>query len=870
MAKEVNGSSNSSIDHQSNQKSKSDIKDTMRERWTGDPESAKDIPVKELVELNPRVQYLASRKEKIDAQIKSRERYAEALEDLRQKVNQFVGDAEHFSSPIDRTNDVFARKEPKFTTTDVYGSYLTVDIAPGTGQVSDFKAEINRLASANQVFFGLEGTGAGTDPRIVYDKIHAAASPSDAVVDIRENAINTGNIKSDEENNPTNPYARTLYFLAVQAENEGKDQAWLESQVDEIFEKMEAKGISKGFNSKDSVAVGADKLNVGEQVFLSMAGGRVIADKIWDEIRYAQQVVDAIGSLAGTDQSDVSNALADMPSFADMETDADNIPDEELHPLAHRIAQAAFDEAATSNDQTEIENAGLEQATNINIKNDLRVALEAFPEGSEARDNELAKFIFDKVDKHSIKEGSSADVASFKNAVRDAYNEYIDHCKVSFEAGDSLKIVIGKINATTEYSGVKAEYVEIAPGNLILKIQSTHEGNNFDFETFGYNNGEEIHIRNTTDRSDIAGDTKFHENHASNAVIYIDDSPVVSSSNKVKYSEGVIITLRQPNTPGKYQNVSIVPDVQTISQHIVSFVQARNNLAEFLAEQSAKNSSNNQYLEDAVLGKEKDMNLFALKNILSSIGVRERSPAENLTLKDIGLELEEVTSSTGNSRYIRMNLDQDSFFTKFIDNPDSVRKLFGRNVNISSPELSVIGYNEFISPHAKFNISIDPNGAFGPDNDKQVKIELLDSEGNSIGEEETYDMVKISASSYKININNVNSPVRGLVMHYNSEDPVADIEVDITQGIAARAHSSTQMFTDNRRRGIQGKITQTQVQLYERNSRVTRTQSSLETQLENIRNQTARSIGESLRRANQAQQMTNLLDQYLKAMVEFS
>jgi flagellar capping protein FliD len=228
--------------------------------------------------------------------------------------------------------------------------------------------------------------------------------------------------------------------------------------------------------------------------------------------------------------------------------------------------------------------------------------------------------------------------------------------------GKTITEVVQKINETLKQQGVQAQaLLDPAAGGLYnIKIASSLTGS----KTIRLQPKEFLFVGMMQDDNTYYNTVVNPNAAGKNAIVHVNGQEVQSATNIVKLgkdaagadipyhiAQGVTLTLKQANTAAHHhQTIHIEQDKNAMGDKIGEFVDAYNNLREFIATQEKRNASGNGYEEDAYLAKTPELRtardlLYSMTdqvnvagltkvNSLASIGVLRGQDGAGLTINN--------------------------------------------------------------------------------------------------------------------------------------------------------------------------------------------------------------------------------------------
>lgn len=275
----------------------------------------------------------------------------------------------------------------------------------------------------------------------------------------------------------------------------------------------------------------------------------------------------------------------------------------------------------------------------------------------------------------------------------------VDGTEITLEDGDSLAVVVAKINAVKGESGVEATTVKVSDGQyrITMKAVDTGTDQNFDF---------------TAANPGILNAGFFSETDAVNAQVTIDGTQVERQSNNIDdLIDGVSLNLTQTTPPGVELTVGIKSDTQLARSAIMNFVDAYNEFRVFAARQNETNDDGER-VGGAILGSNSSM-----RQLINAISSEMTGAVAGLgdmnSLAAIGLKLTDFPGDdeTPFTRNI-LQVDEGKLDAALASNYDDVRKIFEFDYVTDDPNFVIFSRsNNLAANDVTFNID-QTNGVY--------------------------------------------------------------------------------------------------------------------------------------------------------------
>ena len=324
------------------------------------------------------------------------------------------------------------------------------------------------------------------------------------------------------------------------------------------------------------------------------------------------------------------------------------------------------------------------------------------------------------------------------------------------------------------------------------------------------------------------------------------------SSNTVSdLFAGTTINLYQAEEGTKIK-LNVEQDLSKVQTQIGNFVTAYNDLKTFLNTQTEVDPATGQPLSaDAVLSNSQTVKNLAsqLSNLLGS-GATGVSSAYQV-LDQIGITLVDNTTLTDQTQASTLQIDSTKLNDALLNNPDAVRKLFALNFSSSDSRVALVGYSGLPTYNAAgYTLNLTYDGGSG-----QVSAANIDGAGAGTSDGSvTINGNALTATS--------STGANGLNLLYTGNTDLSGVQLNFSLGLATQMYYLTTQTLDATSGSLQNEINTLTDQNKATQSRIDRSNASLEyqrTQLLNkfISMETALSqMNDTL---NQVQQLTNSL-----------
>jgi len=335
---------------------------------------------------------------------------------------------------------------------------------------------------------------------------------------------------------------------------------------------------------------------------------------------------------------------------------------------------------------------------------------------------------------------------------------------VTFNDGDTLADVIGKINAVKGESGVEASAIKVADGQYRIQLKTLDTGA----------------AANYTMTPGIFDNTGFAISlSALDAQMTIDGTTVSRSTNSIDdLVDGVTFTLKQATPPATTIDTDITADTEIARNGILNFVDTYNELRIFMSKQT-EIGSNGLPTEEAVLASNS-----TLRNSLTTIMGELSRAVSGLSgnpsrLSDLGISFSDFPGDeeTPYTRNI-LRLDQEKLDSALVSNFDAVRKVFEFDFTSDEAEVQVFNRTNSLNV-SEFSLNIDvTNGVY----------EATYDSGGGVMKTVALDMKPVSGGGMLLT-GKSGTALEGLQLIYSgTTDTVANI--NISQGVGDRIFNS--------------------------------------------------------------------------------
>ena len=278
--------------------------------------------------------------------------------------------------------------------------------------------------------------------------------------------------------------------------------------------------------------------------------------------------------------------------------------------------------------------------------------------------------------------------------------------------GDNLNNIAAKINARSNTTNVEASILKVNETDFRLIISSTKTGTD-----------SAITITDPTDGvfvGGLAASIFTSVTAAENATLTIDGETITRQSNVISDAiDNVTFSLFQETdelatTPTI--KVDISKDSSQVSEAIVGFIDAYNDLRIFYGAQNERDDEN-EFLDSAVLNDSSLLETVSssiLNSLLTIVGVTnpyavDDGSAAPKNLTNLGITFADFDGNSANATAATtsiLELDGAALTEKIESNFDAVQDLFGFEMNSTSSNLALFERGT-VTPSEKYTVAID-------------------------------------------------------------------------------------------------------------------------------------------------------------------
>jgi flagellar hook-associated protein 2 len=382
--------------------------------------------------------------------------------------------------------------------------------------------------------------------------------------------------------------------------------------------------------------------------------------------------------------------------------------------------------------------------------------------------------------------------------------------------GDTLNEVVSKINAAKNLSGVEAVAVKVADGQYRLSLKSTETGSD----------------QNYVPTAAIFSNVGFAiSDTALDAVVEFDGTTVTRHSNNIDdIVDGITFNLLQPTPPATNLEIEIKADTELAKTGITNFVNAYNEFRLFASTQTQV-GDDGKPLEDSVLSSNPTLTLTRSRidaEIASIVGgITAGDPSR---LSDLGITFADFPGDDTNpfTRNILV-IDEDKLDSVLSSDFDAVRKVFEFDYTSDNPDLQIFQRTNGLDISA-FQLSINQTTG--------VYQATYDDDNNIVTPDVTIDLdgeIFTSGSGGVILNGRQGTVLEGLTLIYGQTGNTT-INVTISQGVGDRVHNTLDDLLDEDTGAIEVELRS----LSDKNDRIERDITRIDTQIESYREQLLR------------------------------
>jgi flagellar hook-associated protein 2 len=302
------------------------------------------------------------------------------------------------------------------------------------------------------------------------------------------------------------------------------------------------------------------------------------------------------------------------------------------------------------------------------------------------------------------------------------------------------------VNATSLESGVSANLIQVAEGDVRLVLSGRETGKAIELADLGPDS-----VTALLGASDLVA--------AQTAQIRVDGIAIERTGNRIDdVLDGVVLDLYAAE-PGAAVTVTVENDVAGVKAQIGAFVEAYNAVRDFLAKHSSV-AADGQVAADAVLFGDRTLREIG-RALASEVGGAARGlDADALaTLRSIG-----ITMGEGG----KLRIDEAKLDSMLLTELDAVRGILEFRASSSSTELAVLARGNALASTS-------------------FEVEIVDADADGIIESATIGGIAAEVSGSRI-IGAAGTEFAGLELAWVGEGSTT-ISVEVSQGVADRLYN---------------------------------------------------------------------------------
>ncbi len=285
-----------------------------------------------------------------------------------------------------------------------------------------------------------------------------------------------------------------------------------------------------------------------------------------------------------------------------------------------------------------------------------------------------------------------ANATNFENIMNRAFSTKRG-AEIRISSGDSLNGIMKKINNYTSSSGVRAGITKLANNNFKLKILADNVGLSNGFNIIDTNGS-------LTSLSNLQSITQPRM-----CTFNLDGVLITRDSNEVDdVVSGVVVNFIRNTSSTEFIEAYMRPNLSTITERVVDFVNTYNLFKEFVAVQNEQDMDG-KYSKNAILHDNVALSLATRLVDSSLVRLVNNGDSTIQSLLDIGINYEDTYESQLVSNKI-LNINRSRFQSMLESKFDDVKKLFSFTVESSDTSISKLKYtgNEM---SLNFQVSFD-------------------------------------------------------------------------------------------------------------------------------------------------------------------
>jgi flagellar hook-associated protein 2 len=266
-----------------------------------------------------------------------------------------------------------------------------------------------------------------------------------------------------------------------------------------------------------------------------------------------------------------------------------------------------------------------------------------------------------------------------------------DSASIPVSSGMDLQDIAAAINAQSSTSHVEAQIVPVSSNSFVLTLTGDEDAANINYSS---TSGDDI--LNNLGVTDSSGAFSNPLQAAQSAEFTVDGIALTRNTNDISdVLSGVSFSLLQPTQTGSTVNIDIVPDTDTITAAIQTFVTDYNAFRDDVIAQQATNSDGTAASSAVLFGD------GTMRDIMTNIEQVLSSSVAGLSMGNIGLSFNE-------NNELQVD-DASQLSTALTTNLDGVIAMLSAHATTSSNQLAVLSAGD--SPESfTLDIQVDSSG----------------------------------------------------------------------------------------------------------------------------------------------------------------
>lgn len=373
----------------------------------------------------------------------------------------------------------------------------------------------------------------------------------------------------------------------------------------------------------------------------------------------------------------------------------------------------------------------------------------------------------------------------------------INNTDITINPNDSLLNIQSSINFASNQTGVSANIIQISSNNFQFTFQSVLPGADNSYSI--------------NDSNNCLSNINWNNIDANDAIFNFNNIAMTRSTNTVTdILSGVTFNFYQNTPTGTVITAVIESNPVAASAAIDNFVQAYNDIKNFIANQNQRDPITSKFTEDAILGGD-NIVLNIGKNIENEMmrvvsGITSTpSNIHPINLSELGIKFYDLPPSEANLAVSNLlEIDSLQLATMLSTKFNDVRNVFGLSTMSSNNNFLITQTSTDLNINS-FSLNLDTTQPSG----KQARITYIDpSSSNSVTIDVCYTENTNSSTGGVIDIkagqsiisgttNNISTPLDGLSIVYVGSASNTSSNFTITQGIADRIYNLSNDILDS-------------------------------------------------------------------------